>query len=134
MTPADILINIINTGNIVGDSNDARGTHNFAGLMSSIMMNGAPLIGLDDFVHLSDVVNDRLGPQGRAQIMNFTGYSDRFGNFLDVRRRELRITPENCLTRRLMEHLWTHSTVIKVIRVEDIIFLLVPITLVSSRS
>jgi hypothetical protein len=55
-------------------------------------MNGFPLLGLDDFVHLSDFVNDKLGDQGRHAILDYTGYRDRFGNFLNVRKNQLRVT------------------------------------------
>ena len=74
LSPADILIQIITTGTIMSDSNDPQGTHDFAGLLSSIMMNGAPLMGIDDYTYLSDFVNQKLGNVGREQIMNYTAY------------------------------------------------------------
>ena len=150
LSPADILIQIITTGTIMSDSNDPQGTHDFAGLLSSIMMNGAPLMGIDDYTYLSDFVNEKLGNVGREQIMNYTAYryalslnptprpptatvllllllpfylisfapiypdfSDKFGNFLDVRKRELRVAPYNCWTGRFLTHLYHHTAVAK---------------------
>jgi hypothetical protein len=114
LSPADILINLLTTGSIISDTNDPNSAHDFAGLLSSIMMNGAPLLGLDDFVYLSDFVNKNLGPSGRTQIMNSTAYSDKFGNFLDVRKRELRVTPYNCWSEKFLSHLYSNSLTIKV--------------------
>ena len=122
ISPADILINLLTTGSILSDSSDPNSAHDFAGLLSSIMMNGAPMLGLDDFVHLSDFVNKNLGTKGRSQIMNSTAYSDKFGNFLDVRRKELRITPYSCWTEMFLSHLNKNSLIAKVgfVRVHDI--------------
>ena len=114
LSPADLLINLLSTGNILSDSNDPNSAHDFAGLLSSIMMNGAPMLGLDDFVHLSDFVNKNLGSEGRNQIMNSPAYSDKFGNFLDVRKRELRITPYSCWTESFLYHLNKNSLIAKV--------------------
>lgn len=115
LSPADVLINLLTTGSVLSDSNDPNNAHDFAGLLSSIMMNGAPMLGLDDFVHLSDFVNKNLGAHGRQQIMNSTAYSDKFGNFLDVRKRELRITPNSCWTEEFLDHLNRNSLMAKVI-------------------
>ena len=73
------------------------------------------MLGLDDFVKLSDFVNKNLGTSGRQQIMNSTAYSDKFGNFLDVRKRELRITPYSCWTEEFLTHLSRNSMIAKVI-------------------
>lgn len=100
LSPTDILINILKTGNMVG-KDDARQGHDLPGLLSSVMMQGLPMLGLDDFVRLSDFVNENLGIAGRRQIMEFAGYRERFGNFLDVRKRELRIAPRDCVSEAL---------------------------------
>ena len=113
VSPADVLINLLTTGSIMSDATDPNSAHDFAGLLSSIMMNGAPMLGLDDFVHLSDFVNKNLGPHGRGQIMNSTAYRDKFGNFLDVRRRELRIAPYSCWTGQFLSHLNKNSLIAK---------------------
>ena len=73
------------------------------------------MLGLDDFVKLSDFVNKNLGISGRQQIMNSTAYSDKFGNFLDIRKRELRITPYSCWTEEFLTHLGRNSIIAKVI-------------------
>jgi hypothetical protein len=114
LSPADILINLLTTGSIMSDKSNPNSAHDFAGLLSSVMMNGAPMLGLDDFVYLSDFVNKNLGSNGRHKIMNSTAYSDKFGNFLDVRTRELRITPYNCWTEKFLDHLNKNSAVVKV--------------------
>ena len=111
LSPADILLQIITTGTILSDANDPQGTHDFAGLLSSIMMNGAPIMGVDDYVELSDFVNQKLGPVGRGHIMNYTAYADKFGNFIDVRKRELRVCPYNCWTERFLDYLYRHAAV-----------------------
>ena len=115
LSPADVLINLLATGSVLSDSKDPNSAHDFAGLLSSIMMNGAPMLGLDDFVKLSDFVNKNLGISGRQQIMNSTAYSDKFGNFLDIRKRELRITPYSCWTEEFLTHLGRNSIIAKVI-------------------
>lgn len=128
LSPADILINLLTTGSIMSDANDPNSAHDFAGLLSSIMMNGAPMLGLDDFVHLSDFVNKNLGSNGRSQIMNSTAYSDKFGNFLDVRKRELRITPYSCWTEKFLSHLNKNSLIAKV----GILLHLMPLLYINS--
>jgi hypothetical protein len=114
LSPADVLINLLTKGTILSDASNPNSAHDFAGLLSSLMMNGAPMLGLDDFVYLSDFVNKNLGSKGRNQIMNSTAYSDKFGNFLDVRRRELRITPYSCWTEKFLNHLNKNSVIAKV--------------------
>lgn len=108
LSPTDILLNLVTTGTSLG-SDKTQSTHDFAGLLSSVMMNGFPLLGLDDFVLLSDAVNRGLGPEGRGSIMNYAGYRDRFGNFLEVRSRQLRFVGKNCLTENLLRHWEAHS-------------------------
>lgn len=86
-------------------------------LMSSIMMNGLPLLDLDDFVYFSDMVNSIMGKKQKRQLMSLTSYRDKFGNFLDVREKELRFTPINCWTKNFIRHLRKTSTVLRELKV-----------------
>ena len=129
LSPTDILINVVSTGNILGDgpksdkvsessSSSADSTHDFSLLLSNIMMNGFPLLGLDDFVGLSDFVNEELGDDGRHSLLDYSGYNDRFSNFLDVRLNQLRITGHKCIAGAFLAHLDSHSAVFKELKVK----------------
>lgn len=120
LSPTDILINVVSTGNILGESgssSSSEASHDFSVLLSNIMMNGFPLLGLDDYVGLSDFVNAKLGEQGRQSILDYSGYKDRFSNFLDVRKNQLRITGHRCLAEAFLDHLGSHSSVLKELHV-----------------
>ena len=125
LTPTDILLNIVSTGSITrndrgrgsssssSSSSTDSSTQDFSVLLSNIFMNGFPLLDLDDFVHLSDFVNDKLGDHGRRAILDYTGYRDRFGNFLNVRKNQLRVTGNVCLAQSFLHHLSAHSRTFK---------------------
>jgi hypothetical protein len=38
------------------------------------MMNGIPLVGIDDFVFLSDFINEKLGVEGRRRLLESPVY------------------------------------------------------------
>ena len=61
-------------------------------VLSSIMMNGLPLLGLDDFVYFSDYVRLYLGQRAVEKIMSIPILKERFENFLAVRKKLLFIT------------------------------------------
>jgi hypothetical protein len=112
LMPADVLLNIIRGGSpLTENSNDVR---KFASLLSSVMMNGLPLLGIDDFVSLSDFVNKNLGLEGRRKLMSYTLYRDKFGNFLDIRKKQLRIAPKSCWTDHFIDYLSANTNVFKV--------------------
>ncbi len=69
-----IAIHIYRSGPALDRDHVTQSAHDFAGLLSSVMMNGFPLLGLDDFILLSDAVNSRLGQEGRDSIMDYAGY------------------------------------------------------------
>jgi hypothetical protein len=90
-------------------------TNQFANLLSSLMMNGLPLLALDDYIRLSDNINANLGVNAKKKMMSFTGYKYTFGNFLDIRNREIRIVPMNCLSRGFVDYLRVHAPLSNVI-------------------
>ena len=119
MTTTDVLFDFLISGkngfqpisNASGD--DVQVAHNLVGLLSSIMMNGFPILGIDDYVLLSDIVNKQLGADGKQLIMDYVGYRDRFGNFLDVKNRQLRFVGKNCLTYNMLQHWQKHNVLLK---------------------
>lgn len=59
--------------------------------LSSLMMNGLPLVGLEDYVRLSDFANHYLG-RVRSNIMSSPFVHDSFSNLLDVRSKRIVLT------------------------------------------
>jgi hypothetical protein len=53
---SSVLFNVLDNDESSGEQMD-----DIAELLSSSMMNGIPLLGLDDFVRLSDGVNAKIG-------------------------------------------------------------------------
>jgi hypothetical protein len=86
----------------------------FAKLLGSIMMNGLPLLGLDDFVHASDFVNGNLDTKTQQEIIQSPLLNGQFGNFLNVRNLQIRLSPMNCWTTAFVKHLKKTSAIIKV--------------------
>lgn len=78
------------------------------------MMNGLPLLGLDDYVHASDLVNENIDKNSRSYVMNSPVFRGQFGTFLGVRELQIRLSPDNCWTRSFVKHLRATSTMIKV--------------------
>ena len=109
-TPINNLIKVLRTGK----STSHQSLTDIASLFGSLIMNGFPIIGMDDFVHLSDLMNDQLGPSSKSRILSMTVFQERFGNFLLVRSRQLRIAPANCWTSSFVTYLEKHSKVMKV--------------------
>lgn len=87
----------------------------FAKLLGSIMMNGLPLLGLDDYVHVSDFVNHNLDKKTATEISQSPLLSGQFGNFLNVRNLQIRLSPQNCWTNAFVKYLKKTSSIIKVI-------------------
>jgi hypothetical protein len=86
----------------------------FAKLLGGIMMNGLPMLGLDDFVHASDFVNRNLHSQTQVAITKSPLVSGQFGNFLNVRNLQIRLSPNNCWTNAFAKYLKQTSTIIQV--------------------
>jgi hypothetical protein len=96
-----------------GMNNKADLKH-FAKLLGGIMMNGLPMLGLDDFVHASDFVNQNLHSKAQEEITKSPILSGQFGNFLNVRNLQIRLSPNNCWTNAFAKYLRQTSTIIKV--------------------
>ena len=77
---------------------------NIIGLLSSIMMNGIPLLGLNDFILLSDSVNKLIGSHGIKELLLIPGYKEKFSNFLNIRNKTLIFCPTSCWTLSLIKY------------------------------
>jgi hypothetical protein len=109
-TPSDLFFNVLKNGM----NSDSQNENQFAQLLSSLMMNGLPLLGIDEFVALSDSVNKNFGENEKKQFLEHPSISDKFRNFLDIRNTEIRITPRSCLTENLLDYLLKTSKIFKV--------------------
>lgn len=69
LSPAYVLMKALNDGNILDSSSNAKETNQLVDALSSVMMNGIPLVGIDDFVILSDFINEKLGLMGRERLL-----------------------------------------------------------------
>lgn len=106
LSTSDVLFNKLSTGFLVSDSSEAT---KFVALLSSIMMNGLPLLGLDDFIHFSDFVSNRMGKSARDLFLSAPGYKEKFSNFLDVRSNHLLLYPDNCWTQEFVSYLQSNT-------------------------
>lgn len=79
----------------VSQPNQRLGTQHLLDHLSSLMMNGLPIVGLSDFVRVSDFINKYVGPSMRSHIMSSSFLSDQFSNFLDIRQKVVVLTPKN---------------------------------------
>jgi hypothetical protein len=111
ISPTTILLHILDQK--TDDSNRVDMKH-FAKLLGSIMMNGLPLLGLDDFVHASDFVNRNLDTKTQQEIIQSPLLNGQFGNFLNVRNLQIRLSPTNCWTLAFVKHLKKTSAIINV--------------------
>jgi hypothetical protein len=69
------------------------------------MMNGLPLLGLNDYVVLSDFVGQQIGQSTKATLLSSPGYKEKFHNFLEVRSNRIFLYPDSCWTRQLVEYM-----------------------------
>jgi hypothetical protein len=128
LTPSDLLyhemmINTAETNNNNNDNNENINSNNnnnikskqhndkqlvtptnIIGLLSSIMMNGIPLLGLNDFILLSDSVNKLIGSHGIKELLLIPGYKEKFSNFLNIRNKTLIFCPISCWTLSLIKY------------------------------
>jgi hypothetical protein len=104
-SPGDFLYGALN-----GDEGDSDATLSKASkLLTSTMMNGIPLLGLDDFVRLSDIINHEIGDNGKKKILSYPSYREKFGNFVNVRGKDFRIYPRNCWSEGFLDELTNKS-------------------------
>lgn len=116
-SPASLLLSILQSSSTDSDqpeTNTKAQTMKFANLLGSLMMNGFPLLGIDDYFQLSDFINDNIGHRSRREFMESSTLKSNFGNLLNIRNRELRLTPNNCVTRGFAEYILNASNVIDV--------------------
>lgn len=114
MSPADLFFNMY-SGSLIANKTATAYTNDITKLLSSVMMNGLPILGLDDFVRMSDIANDHIGINGKNHVLGIASYRDKFGNFLEIRRKELRITPRNCWSEAFVQHLNNTAEIFQVI-------------------
>jgi hypothetical protein len=122
ITPASVLFSLLQPGGIQSNKNNAL-TQNFAKLLGGILLNGLPLLSLDDYVILSDFTNMNIKTSMRDEILSSPVLRGRFGNFLTVRNKEIRFTPDNCWTRLFYQYLLETSDVIKVPNIMLLVFI-----------
>ncbi len=113
MTPADILLKIIGSDGILDTSSSSN--NGLPSLISSMMMNGMPLLGFEDYIEFSDFVNRHLGPSAKTKMMKFTSNREKFSNLLFVRERNLVFASNNSVTRSFIEYLYSSAPSTKVI-------------------
>lgn len=80
-----------------------------------VVLLGLPLAGLDDYVFMSDFVNNNLDPKTLGELTSSPLLGGKFSNFLNVRSNEIRLVPDNCWTRGFADYLKETSSVAKVI-------------------
>jgi hypothetical protein len=69
LSPSYVLMKALSDGGLLYSSSSAKEINQFVDMLSSIMMNGIPLVGIDDFVFLSDFINEKLGVEGRRRLL-----------------------------------------------------------------
>eukprot|EP01039_Chlorochromonas_danica_P011157 gene11157-12437_t len=74
-----------------------HGSSQLISYLSSLMMNGIPLVDLDDYVRLSDLANRYLGSL-RPRLMASSFLWDQFSNLMDVRQKRIVLSPPSCLS------------------------------------
>jgi hypothetical protein len=110
ITPSTILANIVSSGSMFGSNNrdDDKQTAAFANMLMSLLMNGLPLMGLRDYVKLSDFINQNIGESRKDSILGFSAYREKFGNFLDVRMKDILIVSKpTCIGFNFIDYLKT---------------------------
>ena len=111
ISPTTVLFHLFD---VKSDDSDKVDLKHLAKLLGSIMMNGLPLLGLDDFVHASDFVNRNLDIKTQQEIIQSPLLNGQFGNFLNVRNLQIRLSPMNCWTAAFVKYLKKTSAIIKV--------------------
>lgn len=102
LSPSEAVFSIVNSGYIITESEEAS---KLALLLSSVMMNGLPLLGLDDFVYFSDFVNEEIGSDAKMALLSSPGYKHKFSNFLQVRHNRILLYPDSCWARQFVSYM-----------------------------
>ena len=79
--------------------------HDVMDLISSLFLHGVPILDLNDFAELSDLLNIYLGEEKVQRMMQSNVIRERFGNILCIQQKEIRFAPRNCYTERFVEYL-----------------------------
>jgi hypothetical protein len=96
------------SGNSSGKEDDDASfqeTYAFSEAIGSTLLNGLPVLGLDDWVALSDFMNANIAASMRRRLMEYTSIKGRFINLLGVRDLQLAFVPNNCWTKAFINHL-----------------------------
>lgn len=93
------------TDGISDVDNDFKETADFAEAVGSSLLNGLPVLGLDDWFMLSDLMNKHINAGMLQRLMQYSSIKGRFINLLGVRDLQLAFTPDNCWTRSLIDYL-----------------------------
>lgn len=91
LSPTELILRLLNSPNVRQRGIDDN-VLDIGNVLASIIMNGIPLLGLDDFVYFSDYFNLYLGKKTVDKVMSLPVFEERFHNFLLVRKIQLRIT------------------------------------------
>jgi len=110
-TFSDLLVNLLYTGQLL--PHDPKGSESMIDLLTSWMMNGLPLVGMDDFVYLSDWAHEIIDNSAKEELMDSPIFKNEFDNFINVRNKKIIFTPANNLTSDFIDFMETHSTVFK---------------------
>lgn len=110
LSPSAVLYDLLENGN----SDEKVSSKTIARLLGSIMMNGLPLLGLDDFLRTSDYVNQNLNTAARNDIMESPFLNGQFGTLLRARDMQISISPENCWSKGFVKYMKKSSTMFTV--------------------
>lgn len=105
LTPSELLFDMIDNSHNPKSSKDHNELKQLTNLITSMMMNGLPLLGLSDFIYLSDFANHNINEKEKNKLLSYPGYSDQFSNFLNARTKEIRIIPNSCWASEFAQHL-----------------------------
>ena len=78
------------------------------------MMNGLPLMGLDDYLRTSDYVNDNINEAMFNAIMSSPFLKGQYGTLLQARDLQIRLSPHNCWTKGFVKYMKKSSMLFKV--------------------
>lgn len=110
LSPADILFNIVSSSNALSEKDtNSKKSDEFGKLISAMLMNGLPLLGLGDFVRLSDFVNGHIGSRSKNHLLEYTEFAEKFSNFLNIRNLEVRLSGNPCFVDEFADHLSTQQ-------------------------
>jgi hypothetical protein len=91
-SPSKLIFDVIHS------LSSSKNNVDIAKVFTSLIMNGLPLVGLFDFVEISDFINVNIGDAITKKIMKFPLYKEKFSNFISIRVLEMRLVSRNCWT------------------------------------